>query len=50
MAFCTMSTLSSSVGAMFTAESEMMSASLCDGTSTTKQWLIRRAVRSPASR
>ncbi len=44
-----MSTLSSRVGAMFTAASEMISASAWVGTSNTKQWLMRRAVRSPVS-
>ena len=34
---------------MFTAASEMMSASGCVGTSITKQWLMRRAVRRPVS-
>ena len=49
-AFCTMSTLTSSVGAMFTAASVMISASGWPGTSMTKQWLMRRAVRMPVSR
>ena len=49
MAFCTMSTFSSSVGAMFTAASVMISASGWPGTSITKQWLMRRAVRKPVS-
>ena len=35
---------------MLTAASLMMSASGCPGTSMTKQWLMRRAVRSPVSR
>ena len=43
-------TLSSRLGAMFTAASLMISASSWPGTSMTKQWLIRRAVRSPVSR
>ena len=34
---------------MFTAASEMISASGCAGTSITKQWLMRRAVRRPVS-
>ena len=34
---------------MFTAASEMISASGCAGTSITKQWLTRRAVRRPVS-
>ena len=42
-----MSTLSSSVGAMLTAASVMISVSAYDGTSITKQWLMRRAVRRP---
>ena len=50
IAFCTMSTLTSSVGAMFTAASLMISASGWLGTSITKQWLMRRAVRMPVSR
>src|SRR5580704_10556641 len=50
IAFCTISTLSSSVGAMFTAASLMISASGWLGTSITKQWLMRRAVRMPVSR
>ena len=50
MAFWTMWTLSSSVGAMLTAASVMMSAVSWPGTSITKQWLIRRAVRRPPSR
>jgi hypothetical protein len=45
-----MSTLSSIVGAMLIAASVTMSVSGCAGTSITKQWLTRRAVRSPASR
>ena len=45
-----MSTLSSSVGAMFTAASVTISVSAYVGTSITKQWLTRRAVRSPVSR
>ena len=45
-----MSTLSSSVGAMLTAASVMISASGWFGTSITKQWLMRRAVRRPTSR
>jgi hypothetical protein len=45
-----MSTFSASVGAMFTAASVMMSGSACPGTSMMKQWLSRRAVRSPVSR
>ena len=48
MAFWMMSTLSSSVGAMFTAASVMISASGWFGTSMMKQWLIRRAVRMPS--
>ena len=35
---------------MLTAASVMMSASAMPGTSMTKQWLMRRAVRSPVSR
>ena len=35
---------------MFTAASLMISASGCEGTSMTKQWLMRRAVRMPVSR
>ena len=50
IAFCTMSTLSSSVGAMLIAASVMIRASSWPGTSITKQWLTRRAVRNPISR
>jgi hypothetical protein len=50
IAFWTMSTLTSSVGAMLTAASVMISASSWSGTSMMKQWLIRRAVRRPVSR
>ena len=45
-----MSTFTSSVGAMFTAASEMIRAWEWPGTSMTKQWLMRRAVRMPVSR
>ena len=48
IAFWMMSTLSSSVGAMFTAASVMISGSGWLGTSMMKQWLMRRAVRIPA--
>jgi hypothetical protein len=41
-----MSTLSSRVGAMLTAASVMISGVVVAGTSITKQWLTRRAVRS----
>ena len=44
-----MSTFSSSVGAMFTAASVMISGAAWPGTSMMKQWLIRRSVRSPLS-
>ena len=47
MAFWMMSTLSSSVGAMLTAASVMISGSGWPGTSMMKQWLMRRAVRMP---
>ena len=50
IAFCRMSAFSSSVGAMLIAASVMISASGCRGTSITKQWLTRRAVRNPVSR
>ena len=50
MAFWTMWTLSSSVGAMLTAASVMISGVSWPGTSMTKQWLMRRAVRRPPSR
>src|SRR6266446_5634944 len=50
IAFCTMSTLASRSGAMFTAASVTISGSLWPGTSITKQWLMRRAVRMPPSR
>src|SRR5574340_379140 len=50
MAFWTMSTFSARVGAIFTAASVMIRASSCPGTSITKQWLTRRAVRRPVSR
>ena len=43
-------TLSSKVGKMFTAASLIMSACSRSGTSITKQWLMRREVRSPVSR
>ena len=35
---------------MFTAASVTISGSLWPGTSITKQWLMRRAVRMPVSR
>ena len=50
IAFCTMSILSSSVGAMLTAASVIISGSGWPGTSMMKQWLIRRDVRMPPSR
>ena len=50
MAFWTISTFSSSVGAILTAASVIISASGCPGTSMIKQWLMRRAVRIPVSR
>src|SRR5271166_6471545 len=50
MAFCTISTLSARSGVMFTAASVMISGSEWLGTSITKQWLMRRAVRMPPSR
>lgn len=50
MAFWVMSIFSARVGAMFTAASVMIRGSACPGTSITKQWLTRRAVRSPVSR
>ncbi len=49
IAFWMMWTLSSIVGAMLTAASLMISVSAYEGTSITKQWLIRRAVRRPVS-
>jgi hypothetical protein len=45
-----MSAFSSSVGAMLTAASVMIRPSARLGTSITKQWLTRRAVRRPVSR
>ena len=50
IAFCTIWTLSSSVGKMFTAASVMMTTRSISGTSMMKQWLMRRPVRSPESR
>ena len=50
IAFWTMWTLSCSVGAMLMAASVMISACSSAGTSITKQWLMRRLVRSPVSR
>ena len=41
--------LSSSVGAILIAASVTISGSACAGTSMTKQWLMRRPVRNPAS-
>ena len=50
IAFCTISTFTARSGAMFTAASVTISGSLWPGTSITKQWLMRRAVRMPVSR
>src|SRR5215217_7181510 len=50
MAFWTMSTLSSRVGAMLIAASVTIRAESWLGTSMTKQWLTRRAVLRPPSR
>ena len=49
IAFWTMSTLSSSVGKMLMAASVTITARSMAGTSITKQWLMRRAVRNPLS-
>ena len=46
-AFCTMSRLASRSGKILIAASVINSVSACDGTSMTKTWLIRRAVRKP---
>src|SRR5271167_1766768 len=50
MAFWTISTLSARSGAMLTAASVTISGFSWPGTSITKQWLMRRAVRIPVSR
>ena len=50
IAFCTMSRLAASVGAMFSSASERMNGRAKPGTSTKKAWVRRRSPRRPGFR